>query len=113
MLRLFTIVSSVFQVFQTYVLFVFKHILQLLYLNVSKLDRVLHLSPRLSVVSPRAYGGRSRRDVDGLAGDTRQEAAARASGRGLASGRLDARHAPKTFTTSTMGISITKMAAAQ
>ena len=41
------------QVFQTHVSFVFRRILQLLHLNVSKLDRVLYLSPRISVVSPR------------------------------------------------------------
>jgi hypothetical protein len=51
---MFTIVSSVFQVFlqifQTHVLnvsFVFRRMLQVLYLDVLKLDRVLHLSPRL------------------------------------------------------------------
>ena len=59
MLRMFTMVSIVFQVFlqvfQTYVsnvLFVFKRMLQLLYLDILKLDQVLHLPFRLSAVSP-------------------------------------------------------------
>jgi hypothetical protein len=54
MLRMFVIVSSVFQVFFANVLdewskcfIVFRRMLQLLYLDVSKLDRVLHLPPRL------------------------------------------------------------------
>jgi hypothetical protein len=105
MLRLFTIVSSVFQVFQTYVAII---AFECFKTRSSVASLLVFLLSRLVLT-----GGRSRRDVDGLAGDTRQEAAARASGRGLASGRLGARHAPKTFTTSTMGISITKMAAAQ
>jgi hypothetical protein len=55
-----TMVSNVFQVFlqvfQTHVSnisFVFRHMLQLLHLDVSKLDRTLHLPRCLSVVSPR------------------------------------------------------------
>jgi hypothetical protein len=59
MLLMFIIVSSVFQVFlQVFqmhvsnVSFVFKRALQLLYLDVSKLDRMLHLPPRSSAVSP-------------------------------------------------------------
>ena len=56
---MFTMVSSVFQVFlQVFqmhistVLFVFKCILQLLHLDVPKLDRLLHRPPRLSAVLP-------------------------------------------------------------
>jgi hypothetical protein len=53
---MFTVVSSVFcvflQVFQMRVSFVFMRMLQLLRLNVLKLDRALHLSPRFSAVSP-------------------------------------------------------------
>jgi hypothetical protein len=55
---MFTMVSNVFevflQVFQTYVSnvsFVFRYMLHLLQLDVSKLDRVLHLTPRLCVVT--------------------------------------------------------------
>jgi hypothetical protein len=68
--------SGVLQVFQTHVSkisFVFRHMLQLLYLDVSKLDRVSHLSLRLSVVSPWCHtgaggphmlaGGHNRRDM--------------------------------------------------
>jgi hypothetical protein len=51
---MFTIVSSVFQVFLqmfemqvSNVSFVFRRMLQVLHLDVSKLDRVLHLPPRL------------------------------------------------------------------
>jgi hypothetical protein len=50
-LQWFSSVSCVFlQVFQTYissVLSVLRHILQVLYLDISKVDRVLHLPPRL------------------------------------------------------------------
>ena len=56
MLLMFTMVSNVFQVFlqvfQMHVSFVFRRMLQLLHLDVSKLDRVLHLSPRLFAASP-------------------------------------------------------------
>jgi hypothetical protein len=56
-LQSFSSVFQVFlQVFQTYVSnvsFVFRLTLHLLHLDVSKLDRVLHLPPRLSPVSPR------------------------------------------------------------
>jgi hypothetical protein len=51
------------QVFQTHVSnisFVFRRTLHLLHLDVSKLDRVLHLPPRLCVVSPRWSAGRGR-----------------------------------------------------
>jgi hypothetical protein len=54
MLRMFTIVSSVFQVFlQVFQMYVsnvssiLKRMLQVLHLNVSKVNRVLHLSPHL------------------------------------------------------------------
>ena len=82
------------QVFHTHVsniLFVFSRMLQLLHLNVLELDRVLHLPPRLSAVSPRCQarkdrdsppcrargshvlvGGRSRRDVGGQAQDVKR-----------------------------------------
>jgi hypothetical protein len=69
--------------------------LQLLHLNVSKLERVLHLPPRLSVVSswyqvweggggPHVLAdGRSRRDMGGQVRDAGRGmgAAARGSGR--------------------------------
>jgi len=45
--------SGVLQVFQKHVSFVFRRMLQLLHLDVSKLDRVLHIPPRLSAISPR------------------------------------------------------------
>jgi hypothetical protein len=76
----------------------------MLHLDVSKLDRTLHLPSRLSAVSLRcqARGGphmlvgrHSRRDVGGQARDVRRGAAARVFGRqGLASGCQGPRHAP-------------------
>jgi hypothetical protein len=54
-LQLFQVFFQVFlQVFQTHILSVssvFIHILQVLYLDVSKVDRVLYLPPRLGVSS--------------------------------------------------------------
>jgi len=52
----FTMISSVFASvpdarFKCFICF--SRMLQLLHLNISKLDRVLHLSPRLSTVLPR------------------------------------------------------------
>jgi hypothetical protein len=106
---MFTIFSSVFsgilvflQVFQTYVSNVFRRMLQLLHLDVSKLDRVLHFFPRLSAVSPRCQAWeastgegsshrcgrplmladvRSSQNVDGQTRDVRHGAAAWTSGR--------------------------------
>jgi hypothetical protein len=46
--------------FQINVSFVFRCILQLLYLDVSKLDRVLHLPPRISIVLPRCQAREDR-----------------------------------------------------
>ena len=96
---MFIMVSSIFfryffQMLRTHVsnvLFILGRMLQLLYLNVSKLDQVLHLPPRLSAVSPRCQarkdrdsppcrargshvlvGGRSRRDVGGQAQDVKR-----------------------------------------
>jgi hypothetical protein len=89
---------GVFASFQTHVLFVFRRMLQLLYLDVSNLHRVLHLPSRLSVVrlgvrrrkakavptgpggSHALAGGCSRRDVGQQAWDSRRGAATRASG---------------------------------
>jgi hypothetical protein len=68
------------QVFQTHVSFVFRRMLHLLHLDISKLDWVLQLPPRLSAVSPRCQtqeggGGphvlacaRNGRDVGGRHG---------------------------------------------
>ena len=104
---------QVFQMHVSNVLFVFGRMLQLLHLNVLKLVRVLHLPPRLSIISPwcqvregrgglhwrragpRACGRRSRQDVGGQAQDVRRGAAARALGRGLASGHSGASHGLK------------------
>jgi hypothetical protein len=103
MLRMFAMVSSVFQVFlQVFhmhvsnISFVFSCMLQLLHLDVSKLDQVLHPSPCLFAVLPRCeeavptcaggphvLAGRcSRRDMGGQARDARQGAAMWASGWG-------------------------------
>jgi hypothetical protein len=106
---MFTIVSSIFQVFlqvfQTHVsnvLFVFRRILQLLHLDVSKLDRVLHLPPRLSTVSPwcqawNVGGGPTGADGPHVLAGVRSKRDVRDSGAGvrmggLASGHLGASH---------------------
>jgi hypothetical protein len=84
------VVLQVFQKHVSNVSFVFRHMLQLLHLDVSKLDQVLHLPPRLllsrpsvkrekraqaeavptGVGSPHVLAGeRSRRDMGGQARD--------------------------------------------
>ena len=52
--------SGVLQVFQKHVSFVFRRMLQLLHLDVSKLDQVLYLPPRISTVSPRCQAREDR-----------------------------------------------------
>ena len=103
------ITSCVLQVFQKHVSnvsFVFRRTLQLLHLDVSKLDRVLYLSPRFSAVSPwcqtREGGGgphwlegrRSTRDVGGQAQDARRGKWRGRPDSGLASRHPGASHAP-------------------